>query len=198
MTEFKNKYSENDALSKNDIKKIAKQIYSLSEKTGANQNVYIAKLFNMLGFKFFQTSTLPEHISGVLSIDDDHIHTYHTAKLVVLSDKIKEWKSRFVLAHELGHYLFDFYFKSASKVTSTYSNNYKNNSHGNSKEEINASTFAAELLIPSKKFNKEYYKLIYTFDQATAIQKLSETFMVTPKTIRKRIKETLEDKQWVL
>jgi Zn-dependent peptidase ImmA (M78 family) len=104
---------------------------------------------------------------GLLVYDDD-------AAFIKINNKIREsGMIRFTIAHELGHYIINknrIILKHGLKYHEFYNYNPQ------TKEEMEANAFAAELLMPKRKFNK------FTKDKKlnfNLIKEIAQTFDVT-------------------
>lgn len=109
----------------------------------------------------------------------------HTDKLIgVNSARTLEWK-RFIIAHELAHYVLHY-------GSENHNGMYAHREHkkGKSVAENDADFFAANLLMPRKKFLNTYNELKnkkLDFDEIVIL--LSSKFVVTSKTVERRIEE---------
>ena len=106
------------------------------------------------------------------------------------NDEIRH--QRFVIAHELGHYLFDFLGnKDYADTNIQYSDTYHKNDHNRHKERV-ANRFATELLMPKNIFIRQYYKAKECDrNPIFIISYLSRFFGTTEESINKRIAEII-------
>lgn len=109
----------------------------------------------------------------------------HTDKLIgVNSARTVEWK-RFIVAHELAHYVLHYAYEKHNGI-------YAHREHikGKNDEENDADFFAANLLMPRKKFVDAYNELKdKQLDLDEIVILLSNKFVVTSRTAERRIEE---------
>ena len=128
-----------------------------------------------------------KNASGLIIISNEMNEILGSDKVLLLSDKETLEHSRFTIAHELGHYLFDF----NEKKDYQFINFYRTEDTFKNSKEIRASRFAAALLMPQGKFIEEYNKVkesVY-YDRVNILAKI---FIVSPTAIDLRIKELKE------
>ncbi|KAI4445147.1 hypothetical protein C823_007654 [Eubacterium plexicaudatum ASF492] len=112
-------------------------------------SIPIVKIVKAFNFKTY-TETLSDKLSGDIYINGDTKQKYGHNKIILVNKNEPFFHQRFVIAHELAHYLFDFlgkdkYHDSIIKFSDTY---YKNQHE--TPEEKRANRFAASLLMPEK------------------------------------------------
>lgn len=153
---------------------------------GATPIVKIAKDF---GFKTYK-ETLSDDKSGDIHINGDTKDIYGNDKVILVNKREDLFHLRFVIAHELAHYLFDFVGKSdCSETNIVFSEPYKKDQHETEKEK-RANTFAAELMMPKDLFIKQYNIAKDKSDNRIFIvMYLSRFFETSIDSIEKRIKE---------
>ena len=88
------------------------------------------------------------------------------------------------MAHELAHYLFDFDVSNQIVYYNTY-----NTFEDENEEERRANYFAANLLMPEKKFKKEFDNVVIKNNLYVTVEKLSQIFQVSGEAVRRRISE---------
>ena len=112
---------------------------------------------------------LIDNLSGyVIVVNNDK-------KIIFINNSDDQKHQKFVLAHELGQFIYDFNSK-------TYINAYEKDARKDDCE-IRANQFAANLLMPKKLFKKQYKKL------KGNIKELSDYFGVLEKSIDLRMRE---------
>lgn len=108
-----------------------------------------------------------------------------TDKLIgVRADQSIEWK-RFVIAHEIGHYILHY---ETMKKHGIYAHRY--HKKGKSEKENEADFFAANLLMPRERFTKQFEalkKVGLTTEEMTLI--LAKRFCVTEIMTKRRFEE---------
>lgn len=146
--------------------------------------VPIIKIAQESGFKIIQGSMKNGRMSGFVSIDKETINKYRSDKIIGVNGDDELGHQRFVIAHELAHYLFDY-----DVQKETYFDTYMKNDHKSLKEQI-ANKFAANLLMPAK-----YFAL--NFDEEKSMEKNIEYwtnyFEVQRKAVEKRIVEVISN-----
>lgn len=154
----------------------------------------IIDISQKMGFSVFSVDHLDGDASGVIGIDANLKEKFGNSKCVLINRNIKPGKRRFVLAHEIGHYLFDF----NEREDYIYYNHYAKNKQASdetSESEKKANLFAANLLMPETIFITDYTKL---FDQDIPLyeilDKLAEKYGVTAKAVELRIGELIDGK----
>lgn len=161
-----------------------------SELIGPTPIVAIAKQFGIYTFK---ESNMPEDISGNIFVGGTTKDIYHTDKVIVVGSDEEYFHQRFIIAHELAHYLID-YLGNPDFLDQRilFQKTYPKNNH-NSQDEIRADRFAAELLMPATLFSKRYLKAMENSDcnRKYAIAYLSDFFETKKSSIERRIEEVL-------
>lgn len=155
---------------------------------GATPVVTIA---NKLGFKAFKEDISDENISGNIFVGGTTEEVYGVDKVIVVSSNEEHAHQRFIIAHELGHYLMDYLGgRDHEDENKLFAKTYPKISH-DSPEEIRADRFAAELLMPREVFSSQYMKamIVFDFDNSVVIKKLAAIFAVKESSIRRRIEE---------
>jgi Zn-dependent peptidase ImmA (M78 family) len=98
-------------------------------------------------------------------------------KTIIVNDEISDNIITFTIAHELGHYfLHKEYIQSNNYTPMPRSNNYGGNKP---EEEVEADTFAADLLVP--------LPILKKYKDVASIRELSELFFVSEEVIRRRL-----------
>ena len=117
--------------------------------------VPIIEILKALGFRIFEQEYKEEdrELSGFIAIDNEYRNKFGTDKIISLNTADNQGHTRFTLAHELSHYIFDF----NPRVMASYSNPYITY-EADKPIEKDANRFAANLLMPEKIFIKEYKK----------------------------------------
>lgn len=154
------------------------------ENLNGETPVNIVGLANLMGFKIFEIKELINQSSGAIVINTGLFEKYGSSKCIFLNKFINSGKKRFVIAHEIGHYLLEFNPKEDIHYQSFY------NKKAEGEKEKNADEFAAELLMPSEEFILKYDNLKNKNTDLYKIREiLMEHFNVSMKSIEKRIHE---------
>ena len=127
---------------------------------------------------------LKDEISGIIGIDDDLAKNFKSSKVIAINNKDNVGHQRFTIAHELAHYLFDFDVSNQIVYYNTY-----NTFEDENEEERRANYFAANLLMPEKKFKKEFDNVVIKNNLYVTVEKLSQIFQVSGEAVRRRISE---------
>ena len=127
---------------------------------------------------------LKDEISGIIGIDDDLAKNFKSSKVIAINNKDNVGHQRFTMAHELAHYLFDFDVSNQIVYYNTY-----NTFEDENEEERRANYFAANLLMPEKKFKKEFDNVVLKNNLYVTVEKLSQIFQVSGEAVRRRISE---------
>ena len=127
---------------------------------------------------------LKDEISGIIGIDDDLAKNFKSSKVIAINNKDNVGHQRFTMAHELAHYLFDFDVSNQIVYYNTY-----NTFEDENEEERRANYFAANLLMPEKKFKKEFDNVVIKNNLYVTVEKLSKIFQVSGEAVRRRISE---------
>ncbi len=175
---------------KQDPVAVAKELRSQIKDYDTNRPVPIIDIVKQMGFVIKIADELPNDDSGVIIIDPELNDIIGNSKCVLISGKIKYGKRRFVLAHEIGHYLFDFDGTNKSRYVHNFVRSYnKCSTEDPAEQKVNQ--FAAELLMPQDIFVREYKKLKASgsLSLTDVIIKLSEFFETTTKSVEMRIAE---------
>lgn len=151
--------------------------------------VPVVRIAKRMNFSTYQRKLL-WFLSGSIEINKKYIKKYHTDHVIFTNRNVNPFQQRFVIAHELAHFLFDYDHKSP-----IYYNTYIKNSH-NEESERRANAFAANLLMPKELFIKEYNKALrMNSDPIYVMFYLSEKFKSPRKAVIKRISEVMCDDQ---
>lgn len=153
----------------------------------------IVKIANCFGFSCLKAENMPDDISGNIFVGGATKSIYKSDKIIIVGYNEEYEHQRFIIAHELAHYLIDYLGSNESKnpnilFTRTYP---KKNHH--SDEEVRADRFAAELLMPSDIFQEKYFKAMEASDynRKYTILYLANFFQTKKSSIKRRIDEVI-------
>lgn len=184
-----------ETIAENLLNNILKNDHNIEHIKANNIAVPIVGISNHFGFKNFDGdfSNLSNNLSqyrnasGMIAINSDFKKIYDSDKILILNKNETLEHSRFTIAHELGHYLFDF-----NETTQyTYTDFYRTEEAYKDEKEKRASRFAAALLMPKESFINQYNQL-KSLTYYEIVNKLSEIFIVSTTAIDLRIKELKE------
>lgn len=153
---------------------------------GATPIVKISKLFDFVTYK----ESLDDGKSGDIRINGDTEKLYGHDKIILVNEMDEFYHQRFVVAHELAHYLFDFLGNSKyCDKNIIFSDTYQKNHH-ESEQEQRANIFAAEIMMPQKLFIEQYnVAQAENGSHIFIVEYLSRFFETTVDSVEKRIME---------
>lgn len=127
-------------------------------------------------------------ITGSITIEKKGRKNSQEIKEITTCKKDNPYQQRFVIAHELAHFLFD-----CTPGTVKYVDYYRKDNHIN-ESEIKANAFAANLLMPRDKFIEKYMEAIKTIPDPTfVIYTLARYFGVPQKAVLRRFDEVINN-----
>lgn len=144
--------------------------------------VPIIKIVNDCNFITIGGTMKDIKMSGFVSVDKGTIEKYGSDKIIGINDADELGHQRFVIAHELAHYLFDY-----DMTDKPYFDTYKKNSHKSEKEQI-ANKFATNLLMPARYFALRFDE---NKNMDTNIKNWTSYFEVQEKAVEKRLLEVI-------
>lgn len=161
-----------------EIREVAKDI--INDMGVQKGPIPIIKIAEKMGFSVYQLS-MEKELSGFIAIGEDVEETYGDNKVIGVNADDDAKHQRFVIAHELGHFIFDY----NPQRDASYYDTYKKNAHKTLKEK-QANNFSANLLMPPKDFIVEFSTGISIEEN---IDKLASYFQVQKKAVYKRLIE---------
>lgn len=173
---------------------LADEILKIYGYVGKSAPTPIVKIAHDFGFATYQAKDIPEDISGNIFIGGTTKEDYGTDKVIIVGEDEPLPHQRFIVAHELAHYLMDYIGNEEYQKDGTiFSRTYPKVNH-DSPEEIRADRFAAELLMPKKVFLAEYVKAmkLSDFSKEYTIPYLAKLFNTKESCIQRRIREVFE------
>jgi len=172
-----------------DASKIEKSVMDtlkLAQYTISECSVDVIDVAKRLGF-VVGNAVLNEEDDGFIIVEDgkNEIMGIKTDKLIgVNSNRPLEWK-RFIIAHELGHFVLHFKEKNLKGLYA-----HREHKRGHSELENEADFFAANLLMPGDIFEKKYKEINQIYENNKEIvDVLSKYFIVTNRMAERRIEE---------
>ncbi len=191
IQELSEKNKNGHEYSSTDISRIANTILESVDYysgCGATPIVKIAKEFEFKTYK----ETLRDGQSGDIHINGETAEKYGHDKIILVNKNEDLFHQRFVVAHELAHYLFEFLGNSDySDSNEIFVDAYYKNKH-ETPQERRANKFAAAILMPEELFIKQY-NIAKSVDsnRLFTIQYLSRFFETSIASIEMRIMEVL-------
>lgn len=173
---------------------LADDVLKISGLYGKVAPTPIIKIATEFGFATYTTQNMPEDISGNIFVGGSTKKYYNVDKVIIVGKNEPLPHQRFIVAHELAHYLMD-YIGNRDYVGKNllFTKTYPKISH-NSHEEIRADRFAAELLMPKNVFKLEYVRAMTRSDYSDeyTITYLSQLFKTKESSVKRRIQEVCE------
>lgn len=179
---------ENHDYSLSDIRDISNNILLMMKNNYSGRCATpIVKIAKMFDFKTYKES-LRE--SGDININGETKQKYGHDKVILVNKNEELFHQRFVVAHELAHYLFDFLGNSTYEDKNIlFADTYEKDKH-ETLQEKRANTFAAEIMMPKELFIKQYNVARREVNNHMFIVLyLSRYFETSVESIEKRIKE---------
>ena len=191
INQIKNDGQAGRNFSSNEIINFARQILS-SAKYYTNNTTPIIRIASDIGITTYSTTKLENEISGVIYVNGTTKDIYGIDKVILVDSNEPYKHQRFVVAHEIAHYLFDCLTDSIYNDTcKLFKETYPKKDHDSPKE-ARADMFAAELLMPAELFVKQYnFAMNEKNNRMFTLMYLSEFFQTKITSIEKRIDEVL-------
>lgn len=177
-----------------EAERLADKVLEIGGYLGKSAPTPIVKIVNDFEFAAYKANNIPKDISGNIFIGGSTKKDYGKDKVIIVGADEDLPHQRFIIAHELAHYLMDYIGNDKyANNEYTFSKTYPKINH-DSMEEIRADRFAAELLMPKKVFLAEYVKAMKRSDYSKeyTIPYLAELFKVKESCVKRRIQEVLE------
>lgn len=168
------------------IEKSVSNTLDLAKYIIGNCSIDVIDVAKKLGF-VVGNAVLNEEDDGFIVVEEgrNEIMGIKTDKLIgVNSNRSLEWK-RFIIAHELGHYILHFKEKN---IEGLYA--HRDHNRGHNELENEADFFAANLLMPRENFEARYRKMKQVYqDDKEIVEALAKHFIVTIRMAERRIEE---------
>lgn len=150
----------------------------------------VIKIAGELGIDTYSTDKLSKELSGVIYIGGTTKDIYGSDKVILVDESEPLKHQRFVIAHEVAHYLMDCLTDPKySDNRILFSEGYPKNNH-DSEKEVRADRFAAELLMPTTLFIEQYnIAKEENSNPMFILMYLSDYFQTKMSSIEKRIIE---------
>lgn len=170
-----------------EIRVLANEILSMTNSYSGRCATPIVKIAKSFDFKIYKKS-LKE--SGDININGTTFGKYGHNKVILVNKHDELFHQRFVIAHELAHYLFDFLGNEEYENKNViFADTYQKDKH-ETLQEKRASTFAAEIMMPKDLFIKQYnIAKQETYSKLFILMYLSKYFETSIDSIERRIME---------
>lgn len=191
LKNLQEKNSSKHTYSVNEIDSVAKTILKIFNLYSKRTSIPIVKIAKGFNFKTYR-ETLPDGLSGDIYINGTTNKDYGHNRIILVNKKEPFFHQRFVIAHELAHFLFDFLGQAKyGDVAIKFSDTYYKNQHETA-EEKRANRFAASILMPDNIFYEQYnIARKENGNKLYAILYLSQFFETPIESIEKRIQEVI-------
>lgn len=147
-------------------------------------SVPIIKIAKKCGFKIICGPMIDNKKSGFVSVNKNNEKEYECDKIIGINSNDELGHQRFVIAHELAHFLFDY-----DMSDKPYFDTYIKNSHKSKKEQV-TNAFAANILLPAKYFVLKFNE---RKSMDSNIKYWVKYFEVQEKSVKKRIFEVINN-----
>lgn len=150
----------------------------------------VIKIGGEFGIDTYKTDKLPKDLSGIIFIGGTTEKIYGKDKIILVDENDSLKHQRFVIAHEIAHYLLDCLTDATyNDSRKLFSEGYPKHNHDSVKER-KADMFAAELLMPTTLFIEQYnIAKEENSNPMFIIMYLSDYFQTKMSSIEKRIVE---------
>ena len=154
----------------------------------AENGVDIVELCKRIGFSIFLINNMKETDDGFIIVnnDVDALPGFETNKIIAINAKRSYEEKRFIIAHELGHYVLR---RQGQNIIAS-----RENRHGRSSDENDVDFFAACVLMPKDSFvarYNEYKSAKEHFENVLDIAgRLAKHFGVPMRSAARRMEET--------
>ena len=189
IQELTEKNEKSHEYSLSEIRTIANSILNMTDYYSGRCATPIVKIAKEFGFKTYK-ETLND--SGDIHINGTTIDEYGHNKIILVNKNDELFHQRFVVAHELAHYLFEFLGNpNYLDPNIIFVDTYQKNKH-ETPQEKRANSFAAEIMMPNELFIKQY-NVARQEDSSRMfmLMYLSKYFETTIDSSEKRIVEVL-------
>lgn len=177
-----------------DAENLARKVLRAGGWDSHERSIPIKTIAECFGFKVYAQETIPDNAAGNIYVGGTTKKLYGHDKVIIAGKNEKFAHQRFIIAHELGHYLMDYVGSALEKnPKKLFAQAYTKENHGTGDiKEDRADRFAAELLMPADEFAAEYAKVMKSveFDERFAIPTLAAYFEVKENSVIRRLVET--------
>ncbi len=184
---LKNKNQTEEEYSLREIRNITNDILSMSFNYSGRCATPIVKIAKLFDFKIYKESL---NESGDININGETRKKYGHDKVILVNRDEELFHQRFVVAHELAHYLFDYLGNAKYRDKDIlFADTYQKDRH-ETPQEKRANTFAAEIMMPKELFIKQYNVAKVTdSNHMFIVMYLSRYFETSIESIERRIME---------
>lgn len=172
---------------------LADEVLKIGGYDDQNHSMPVIDIAKDFGFTTFRIKHMPTNSSGNIFVGGTTKDIYGTDRVIIIDNDEEFYHQRFIIAHELGHYLMDYVGNPVySDIRKVFTCNYPKTNHV-SENEQRSDRFAAELLMPAKAFYREYIRGMNVFygDMKYIVEYLSSHFETKKSSIKRRIQELI-------
>lgn len=190
LSELTEKNKAGHEYSLEEMRKIANDILNTTRNYSGRCATPIVRIAKSFDFKTYREN-LKE--SGDININGETKEKYGHDKVILVNKDEELFHQRFVVAHELAHYLFDYLGNPDCENTNIlFTENYIKDQQPKTSREQQANTFAAEIMMPKDLFIKQYnIAKREENNHMFIVMYLSRYFETSIDSIEKRIGEVL-------
>lgn len=186
----KSRRKQEDSFFVEEIEELAGRVLKASGFDVKSIAIPIVKIVKAFEFRAYKEN-LKKELPGDISINGKTKEIYGHDKIILVKKNDKLYHQRFIIAHELAHYLFEFLGSEEYEKAMEFHDNYHKDDHVTVPEK-RANRFAAAILMPRESFAEQYeiakkagLEDWYTLDY------LSRFFETPMDSIDRRIKEVI-------
>lgn len=162
---------------KNIEQRANKVLLAIQYNDGEDIYVDAVRLARFFGFEVEEKSDLSAAEDGCITVSEDA-----TERSIVVNDARSIESKRFIIVHELAHYLL--HYLGSGKFFK-----HRENTKGKNLEENDADYLAACLLMPAKSFEKQYNLVKNGRNFQGIVTELQTKFCTPRESIERRIEE---------
>lgn len=174
-----------NTMEKIDIERYAKNAVARINYNG--EMVDIVEIVKKYGFKIL-TAKMADNTDGFIIVNPGNKMLFHIPgeKFIGFNSEKTIQEKRFIIAHELGHYLL--HYQAANKDGEMFA--MREHIKGKDNNEQDVDYFAACVLMPKEEFSKKYHMLKRKKESRQEIVKeLAKIFVVEEESVDRRIEE---------
>lgn len=186
----KSRRKHEDSFQVEEIEKLAERVLQVSGFDAQGIAIPIVRIVKAFDFRAYKED-LKKELPGDISINGKTKEIYEHDKIILVKKSDELYHQRFIVAHELAHYLFEFLGSEEYEKAIEFHDNYHKDDHVTIPEK-RANRFAAAILMPEKSFI-EQYKIAKAADlkDLYIIDYLSRFFETPVDSIERRMKEVM-------
>jgi len=154
----------------------AREIFQEYKANGGSVPIDVDRLIEKNGIKLVSFDERRSSLAGMLLVDRDNV-------IIVVNANTSQKRQRFTKAHELGHYLLH------KNPDDPIFHRDERSSQGTDRVEIDANTFAAELLMPAEEVRTRAATVNVDLFVDNIVEELAEEFDVSLQAMSIRLQQ---------